>query len=396
MEKQKKTLSWREPWFYASILTSLTGASLSFYSVILHRQAKSLGSDLSCNVNQIINCEKAIDSAFSEFLSVPLGVWGIGFFLSLILIQALHLTNEENREEHALGYLGLTFSGSAVSLFLITIGIFKLKSLCLNCLAIHFTNFIQLGICYWGWKTRRISFVYSCKKSMSGLSTSLVVISLVLITNNIIGEKKTIEEPKKASVNNNIINTSNTKNITISINQYSKEGGEDYRTGPDNALVTIVVFSDFQCPACQNMSELLSKTKKKYTEKINIVFKNYPLDKKCNSSMRRQMHRFACEIATTARCAGIYGYFWKYHDIVFKNQQEINEEKIVALALKSGLSRENIKDCQNDPQIMTKIKNDIKQGNSLNVTGTPAVFVNGNLWKPNVISLDNAIAKELE
>ena len=118
----------------------------------------------------------------------------------------------------------------------------------------------------------------------------------------------------------------NAIDLPLALSPYSG-AGEDYRKGSDEAAVTIVEFADFQCPGCRQMSNNLEILADEFGDDVRLVFRNYPLDKSCNSGMGRQLHDYACEAAVLGRCAGQYGRFWPFHDLVFANQSSINSAK---------------------------------------------------------------------
>jgi protein-disulfide isomerase len=153
--------------------------------------------------------------------------------------------------------------------------------------------------------------------------------------------------------------------------------GEDYRRGPDDALFTLVVFSDFQCPACQRVGEMLQEISQKYRDRVRLVFKNYPLDNACNTSVQRPMHTFACQSAIAARCAGRYGLFWELHDLIFAQQSALSGDNLKVWSKKVGLTDEQITACATDKGLLEKVQEDIALGNKLAVNATPTVFLNG-------------------
>jgi protein-disulfide isomerase len=114
-----------------------------------------------------------------------------------------------------------------------------------------------------------------------------------------------------------------------------------------------------------------------YGDKIQIVFRNYPLDKSCNVSMQSKMHEFACSAAILARCAGQYGKFWEYFRTVYANQEKISDANLKAWGLQIGLTQEQMDTCLASPDILAKIKDDVSLGNRLGVNATPTLFLNG-------------------
>ncbi len=143
--------------------------------------------------------------------------------------------------------------------------------------------------------------------------------------------------------------------------------------GPDDARVTIVEFSDFECPHCREVFRALKSIEPLYPQ-VRVVFKDFPLT---------QIHPWAETASIAARCAYIQspGAFWKLHDSIFENQDVISAEnvweKVLGFASKAGLDTDAFKACMSSPEAKKAVDANQADGVSLNVTSTPTVFVNG-------------------
>lgn len=147
-------------------------------------------------------------------------------------------------------------------------------------------------------------------------------------------------------------------------------GDAPFKGGAD-AKVTIVEFSDFQCPFCSKGAQLISELEKKYGSKIKIAFKNYPLPFHTQA-------RGAAEVALCAKEQDIK-YFWKMHDSMFADQSKLDNTSLYETAKKNGINVEKLKNCVESKSLVTKIEADIADGNSVGVKSTPTFFVNGQL-----------------
>src|SRR5438093_1453862 len=96
--------------------------------------------------------------------------------------------------------------------------------------------------------------------------------------------------------------------------------GEEHVKGPEDAAITIVEFSDFQCPHCAEAFPELRKLLRSRSD-VRLVFRHYPLDSSCNTSLPVPLHPNACLAAIAAECAGDQGRFWEYHDVLFENHE---------------------------------------------------------------------------
>ena len=147
--------------------------------------------------------------------------------------------------------------------------------------------------------------------------------------------------------------------------------GSAYALGPEDAPVTIVEFSDFQCPFCRQAASYLNDLRERYGEKLRLVFKDYPLDTACNPHIGGQAHSLACKAAAIARCAGQQGRFWEMHDEIFALPR-LTDESLQALSSTLGLEA-----CESGEEIVARIKADVEEGRKLGVSATPTLFVNG-------------------
>jgi len=136
--------------------------------------------------------------------------------------------------------------------------------------------------------------------------------------------------------------------------------------GPDNAPVTIVVFTDFQCPYCIRLEPILDEIFAKNKDKVKIVFKNFPLS----------MHPMAGPAHCAAWAAGKQGKFWEFHDRLFKSPQ-LSQAVIESTAKDLGLNMEQFKADMESPAAKERMAKDIADGENAQVTGTPTVFING-------------------
>lgn len=143
--------------------------------------------------------------------------------------------------------------------------------------------------------------------------------------------------------------------------------------GDANAKITIVEFSDFQCPACRAAEEPLKQVMGLYGKDIRFAFKQYPLER---------VHRNARAAALAAECMGKQGKFWPFHDSLYAHQDEWGElEDPRALLEKyekeAGADMAELKTCQADPATAAIVDTDKKEARERWVAATPTFFVNG-------------------
>ena len=148
--------------------------------------------------------------------------------------------------------------------------------------------------------------------------------------------------------------------------------------GAPDALVTLVEFSDYQCPYCRQASSTVAQVEKKYAGKIRLVMKQYPLT---------QIHPMAMGAARAAVAAGMQGRYWEMHDRLFGSAQ-LDPDSLERHAREIGLDVERWKRDQNDPKVKAVIDRDMELASNVNVSGTPAFFVNGRRLPGGAAPLD--------
>jgi protein-disulfide isomerase len=138
--------------------------------------------------------------------------------------------------------------------------------------------------------------------------------------------------------------------------------------GPADAPVTLVEFSDFQCPFCKQSQATLKQILARYPGKVKLVYRDFPLD---------QLHPDARAAAEAARCAGDQGKFWEYHDIVYAHAPQEGPDALRGYAQQAGLDVAAFDRCVSSGTHRAGVQQDVEAGTKLGITGTPAFFVNG-------------------
>lgn len=137
--------------------------------------------------------------------------------------------------------------------------------------------------------------------------------------------------------------------------------------GANEAKVTIVEFSDFQCPFCSKAEPSVDEVMKNYSDKVKVVFRHFPLD----------FHEKAFKAAEGAACAEEQGKFWEFHKTLFANQGAIDVNDLKTHAKTLGLDTAKFNDCLDGGKMKAKVDADMAAGRAVGVNGTPAFFING-------------------
>jgi len=145
--------------------------------------------------------------------------------------------------------------------------------------------------------------------------------------------------------------------------------------GDKNAKVTLVEFTDYQCPFCgRHFSQVYPQINEEYikTGKVKYVLRDFPLE---------SIHPLAFKAAEAARCGGEQGKYWEMHDKLFENQTALTATDLAAHAKAAGLDAAKFKECLESGKHAAKVRSDIAEGRTAGVTGTPGFFVG--LTQPN-------------
>jgi protein-disulfide isomerase len=167
--------------------------------------------------------------------------------------------------------------------------------------------------------------------------------------------KKKEEDLAKAEIENQFKNP-----VKIDI-------GKSPVTGPANAKVTIIEFSDFQCPFCSRGRNTMEEVLKQYPNDVKVAFKHYPLP----------FHNEAEPAARASWAAQQQGKFWEFHDALFKNQDKLGTDFYLATAKELKLDVEKFKTDMNSEAAKQQVKEDMDLGSKNGIRGTPGFFVNG-------------------
>ncbi|MBO4710800.1 thioredoxin domain-containing protein [bacterium] len=167
---------------------------------------------------------------------------------------------------------------------------------------------------------------------------------------------------------------------------YNVDPGTAIFRGPQDAPVTVINFSDFQCPFSKRSVDAMEGILKRYNGKVRYVFKHFPLS----------FHKWAKQASYAAIAAQNQGKFWEYYAKLYTDVKNINEETIVAYAKELKLDMDKFNADRVSPETAKKVQDDITQGSLFGVRGTPTLFINGiRIVGANNAKIEETIAKQL-
>jgi len=156
--------------------------------------------------------------------------------------------------------------------------------------------------------------------------------------------------------------------LTAPVVRVSVSSDGTFVRGAKDAPVTIVEFSDFQCPFCKSATNTVKQVLDKYPGKVKLVFRDFPIP---------SLHPAAPKAHEAARCAADQGKFWEYHDVLFEKSPKQSPEDLKQYAKDLKLDTNAFTQCLDSGKHEAAVNKDIQEGSGLGVTGTPTFFING-------------------
>ena len=310
---------------------------------------KGIGEGGICDISSFLNCDSATNSPVSNILGAPISSFGI--VTGLLFLLPLILT---------------AFDFSGLIVFFGTINL-------VGCVGLLFYSLFALGslcpVCSIFWITSNLAFYLSFKnlsskqiKALPTILTAIVFASVVGIGNLTYSSK----EKELYAIKDDLINQyKGLKNVPLP----EKLPGL-HLTETKDAPIEMIIFSDFQCPACKALSKMIPSLLRKYKNKLSIRYFFYPLDNACNSKMTYGLHPEACRAAKLSLCKK--DELLRVHDEIFEHQASLDEEW-----LKQKAIDENVTECFESPEKTKELISIVDIGNEIGIKSTPTFLLNG-------------------
>ena len=145
------------------------------------------------------------------------------------------------------------------------------------------------------------------------------------------------------------------------------EAGDNPSIGPKGAPITIIEFTDYQCPFCSRVRATMNQVIGEYKDQVRYVLRDFPLS----------FHQFAKKAHEAAHCAGDQGKYWDYNKELWANQQTLQPDKLKEYAKKLKLNSGKFDKCLDSGKYTKKVEENVEYGMSVGAQGTPSFFVNG-------------------
>ena len=371
--KEQKNAS---PLLYMISTLSAVGAAISIWQTRLFYVTRSgMGEFHSfCNIGQSFDCTAIEMSKYSELPGgLPLSAFAIAGYLLILTLALMGLGSElfqRNIKKFLVGFTALAVLFSIVYLVIMMSAIGKF---CLFCLCVDLINVAMLIL------SLRLPSPdsTSAKDGLPGVKFTHLAsagVATLLIAFLFTRGLNPQAELKEDDVNDVVASVMNAPTVNVDYPADSPVVGDP------NAKVTIVKFSDYECPACKMGATAIHPLFKRYAKDVKFIFVNYPLDQACNPDIPRKMHEFACEAASVAICGAEQGKFLETYETLFDSQKDFAVGKIAdLLGTVPGIDLAKLKACTQLPSTGEKLRRDILSGGKtkMNIQSTPTFFING-------------------
>lgn len=389
------------------LLILLAGAAIGammtwHHEASLYGGVTDAGELIGCTSTGAVNCDVVNTSEYSEVLGVPIAAWGFATYLLLAGLVGRALRGDRRGLPIV---LAAGVGATLYSVFLYYISKTQLHYVCAWCLRLYGINAatVVLALVARAWRGGMPP-----ARVLAGSAIAFLALSAVAIggdrayRHHLMGGARAIELPRGGSqpveMEVDPAGSAPSRRWTVK----TEDGNEaplevkpdDPWRGERDAKVTVVEFLDLECGYCKRTAAELEKLYPAYKDKVLFVEKLYPMNPDCNKGVSHRLHRHACEAARAAVCAREQGRYWRFSQITFKNQHALEPADLRMYADRAGLDLSRYDACMRSPESKRAVLDDAAQGASLDIHGTPRIFIDGKLYKGGRSA--QQIARQLE
>jgi uncharacterized membrane protein/protein-disulfide isomerase len=375
------------PWsiLFLIAIFALVGFFLSFAQIGAYNgKGGPIGnSEWLCGSQDALEygCSGVFASRYGKFFGVPLPHFGSLYFLSVLIWLAIF-----RRDSLNMFFLILLGLGGVISLSLLYILFFVLPGICNWCLLIHISNGLMIISALAGYIHKRQLFDFS--HFGYRITKAFLVLFIMLSLAGGIGWKVFYQQTsylKKAYLAIRLDPTYQSCLYYAEKKHDIPIQPDDHVLGSRSAPVKLVVYKDAQCEFCHQAWDTVLQVVDKYNaggkNQVAVVLRQYPLSNRCNSHMHSNIHPYACPAARALEASAMTGgeeAYWKYHALLHKNIQNLDQSPYLRLAQEIGLDRTSFLAALKDPRISEKIEKDADSLHALiKNPAVPLIFING-------------------
>jgi protein-disulfide isomerase len=364
----------RKRYLLGIVIAAVLGFGFSAELLRIHVSAmKDPDFDAACHFSQTVDCVSVSTTQYAFFFGVPNALFGMIFYLllaglALLQIRPLHRIFAHSR--NAIFFIAVW--DAAYSVYLALISALVLKTLCPYCTGLYAVNLAILilsALTLDPWRQAAAQVRDDVKLIFSERILFIIAVAGLLLLAG------------AAAWQNYRLQNQREQRLQLAFGQapITLDLSGDPVTGPATAPVTIVEFTDYQCPHCQNLERSMVKALKRYQGRIRVINKNFPLNSDCNPAVKTKMHPDACVAAITAECANYLGRFQELKPLLFATE-DLSWPNLMRLSEQVGLHEPEMIACVKSGYPQNKVAQDVRDGLAIDLKSTPAILVNGHLF----------------
>jgi protein-disulfide isomerase/uncharacterized membrane protein len=368
MNKQQRLLFWIA---MASLLLAI-GAHvyLTDHHYQFHYGQNADGA--FCNISEQLNCNHTAASSYSQFMGVPVSIFGalVNFILFLLLLSYRYpLVSKSIQYTLTTSIKLLSFAIFFVSLIMGSISLFIIKGLCPMC---AFTYAMSLITFLSVWKLLPDNMGFSMFEVKLFPGIAIFALSFGLLINHNLKKSYGDEDVDEF--------------IQLQFQEWQSKTPAEIKLasplteGPKQAKMVMVEFADFLCGHCATAFKPIHDFVKEHPD-VQLNFQAFPLDGACNSAIP-QSEGTRCVLAQISHCAGQQDKGWQTQEWIFNNQSRLLSKDSVKSLLSEqipnlGLNGDDLWACVDNPESLEVVRQQAEVGNQLGITGTPSIYING-------------------
>jgi protein-disulfide isomerase len=362
----------RWPWWLA-LLFCLAGLVLSILLEQLHFKVHNDPTFHSfCAIDRKVNCDIVARSPYAVLFGVPVAAWGIFGYTLAAVISLWGAFSSRPLLASGCG-LYLAFFCVASSAVLGTVTALLVTAVCILCLATYVANLLFLACALVIGRGLGLRSALAEPIRFLRQRTARALVTLAIIGGCAVAVMAAHPSYWKASAG-----TTRTRPTTPTLPHGIEPGGGHF-IGAEKPTVTLVEYSDYECPYCRLAHTQLRVLLERYPTQLRLVHRHYPLDQSCNSSLKAPMHENACFAAMIAECAGRQERFWEANDYLFAEARTLHTRPNSEIAHDIGLDPRALEVCLRE-EGPRAVAFDVDEGNRLGIQGTPTFFTEGKTY----------------
>ncbi|MFH1829658.1 MAG: thioredoxin domain-containing protein [Pseudomonadota bacterium] len=372
-----------------AFFSALLGVVLSILSTLQHFRIMSEGLERAsfCAISDTINCDIVNASSYSTFLGVPIAWWGLCYYAVLGFLALFAFFSKKERRANISVAWFMSCGSILYSIFLAYVALVILEVVCIECMGMYVANiilfiflFIALNIPIGG----LVRFIRDYVRAVFGKASNLGFKPRIIGHAIGIGAVFLVGWGIIATVSAKETKAYDNVSPDEKLSAFYMRSLHDIEANPEwavwgnpDAKVTIIEFSEYQCPFCRIAALNVKPYLQEFKDDVRYYFVNFPLDNACNDEMKQPMHPLACYAAKAGICAQERGDFWCFHDDLFRNQKSLSKKKILDLVKKHAWDVKEFEACIESPKALARVKREIEAARSIYVTSTPTILLNG-------------------